>query len=360
MELTMSRKRDRGRLLYVGFLLLLTVSSAQVAWWIGENVHYSHTTAARIEALYRDQAAALDGNAAGTAPDYIITDPATRSARIDPAALDALHSASRSRARRYYWEGGFFLFVLISGMAVIAAVLRNDAALRRRQQNFLAGVSHEFKSPLASIRLAAETLDKRCTDDDTRRWIPRIVSDCDRLLRTVDNLLDTARLDEGRHPISTDRVELSRIVHSVVDTMHSRAERDGIELTVGALPDLHLEADRSAVESILSNLLDNAIKACTAAGGKRITVAATHRAQGIELTVSDDGMGFPTGEASKLFEKFYRVGDELQRTTPGTGLGLYIVHQLARLSGARVSAHSDGPGCGATFTVLWPKALCHD
>lgn len=347
-------------MLYIGFLLLLTVSSAQVAWWIGENVHYSHTTAARIEALYHDLAAAFDRQSTMAPPDYIITDAATGSARIDPAALDALHSASRSRARRYYWEGGFFLFVLISGMAVIAAVLRNDAALRRRQQNFLAGVSHEFKSPLASIRLAAETLEKRCTDDDTRRWIPRIVSDCDRLLRTVDNLLDTARLDEGRHPFRTDRVELSRIVHNVVDAMRNRAERDGIALVVGTLQELNLEADRGAVESILSNLLDNAIKACAAAGGKRIAVAVTHRAEGIELTVNDDGMGFPTGEAANLFEKFYRVGDELQRTTPGTGLGLYIVHQLAHLSGARVSAHSDGPGCGATFTVFWPKALCHD
>src|SRR5690606_32384767 len=127
-------------------------------------------------------------------------------------------------------------------------------------------------------------------------------------------LLDTARIDEGRHPFRTDRVELSRIVHNVVDAMRNRAERDGIELVVGTLQELNLEADRGAVESILSNLLDNAIKACAAAGGTHIAVAVTHRAEGIELTVSDDGMGFPTGEAANLFEKFYRVGDELQRT----------------------------------------------
>lgn len=362
----MARTVDRGLKLYVGFLVLLTVSSAQVAWWVGENVHYSRATAARLTELYHDNAAAY-GDQQSTLPSYIVidrtaaTDPAraTGSARVDPAAIEALQAASESRARRYYWEGGFFLFVLLSGMAVIATAIRHDAALRRRQQNFLAGVSHEFKSPLASIRLAAETLQMRCADEDARRWVPRIIADCDRLLRTVDNLLDTARLDEGAHRILPDRIELSRVVRNVVDSMRVRAESDGIELTIDALDTVDINADRTALESILTNLIDNAIKACAAIGSKRITVSAVNRAQGIELVVSDDGMGFPAAESSQLFEKFYRVGNEMQRATPGSGLGLYIVQQLAALSGARVSAHSDGPGRGATFTVHWPEARLH-
>jgi len=364
MGKTMARTVDRGLKLYLGFLVLLVVSSAQVAWWIGENVHYSRATAAQVAALYHDNAAAYGGQRATPPPSYVIVEPAADNnaagtARVDPAAVEALQAASESRARRYYWEGGFFLFVLISGMAVIAAAIRHDAALRRRQQNFLAGVSHEFKSPLASIRLAAETLQRRCTDEDTRRWVPRIITDCDRLLRTVDNLLDTARLDEGAHRIHPDRIELARVVRNVVESMRVRAESDGIELTIAALDSVDINADRTALESILTNLLDNAIKACAAIGGKRITVSAVHRAQGIELAVSDDGMGFPSAESSLLFGKFYRVGNEMQRATSGSGLGLYIVQQLAALSGARVSAHSDGPGRGATFTVHWPETVLH-
>jgi signal transduction histidine kinase len=106
----------------------------------------------------------------------------------------------------------------------------------------------------------------------------------------------------------------------------------------------------------LRNLLDNAVKACIAGEGQRIEVALVEHADSVELAVHDDGLGFPPEDAVMMFEKFYRLGDELRRTTPGTGLGLYIVKRLAELSRARVRAASEGPGRGASVTVTWPKA----
>ena len=122
----------------------------------------------------------------------------------DPAVAED----SDARVNRVLWEGGFFLVVLIGGMAVLTRTLRHDAELRRRQQNFLAAVSHEFKSPLASIQLAAETLVLRSRDDDGKRLGARILEDGERLLRMIDNLLDTTRLEEGRQHLTPQLTNL--------------------------------------------------------------------------------------------------------------------------------------------------------
>src|SRR5690606_15262248 len=122
--------------------------------------------------------------------------------------------------------------VLIGGMAVLTRALRHDAALRRRQQNFLAAVSHEFKSPLASVRLAAETLVMRSQEPDTQRLGRRILEDGDRLLRMVDNLLDTTRLEEGRHTLTGNDVSLRGAVDAAVAEVAERAALNGIRIEV--------------------------------------------------------------------------------------------------------------------------------
>src|SRR5690606_13011027 len=103
------------------------------------------------------------------------------------------------------------------------------------------------------------------------------------------------------------------------------------------------------------NLLDNAIKACIAGDGSSIVVRAEHAKGRVALSVRDDGLGFPPQDAAMIFEKFHRLGDELRRSTAGTGLGLYIVKRLVELSGAAISADSAGPGRGATVTITWPE-----
>jgi signal transduction histidine kinase len=114
--------------------------------------------------------------------------------------------------------------------------------------------------------------------------------------------------------------------------------------------------DPLVVETGLRNLLDNALKSCVAAKSKTITVEGTQDAAGVALSVTDDGLGFLPTDAAMIFEKFQRLGDELKRATPGTGLGLYIVRRLVELSGGTVEARSDGVGRGATVTLRWPNA----
>ena len=171
----------------------------------------------------------------------------------------------------------------------------------------------------------------------------------------VENLLDTTRLEEGRIQLTPERLDVARLVADVVAAAGERTSEHGISVECDVAEELVVNADAVGLETILSNLLDNSIKACAAADSSRIRIAAERRDNQLRIVVSDDGAGFPAEDAQMIFEKFYRAGDEMRRSTPGTGLGLYIVRRLCELSGARITAHSDGPGKGAVFEIYWPE-----
>ena len=313
----MAARRDPTKAMQIGFLALLSLSAATVGWWMYDHVNYARSVERRFAA--------------------------------DPVVAED----SEARINRILWEGGFFLVVLVGGMAVLTRTLRHDAELRRRQQNFLAAVSHEFKSPLASIQLAAETLVLRSREDDTKRLGQRILDDGERLLRMIDNLLETTRLEEGREKLAPQLTNLHAAAAAAVAAVDERARLSGVAVTLDVPVDLSLEIDPVVVETGLRNLLDNALKSCVAANSRAITVRGRRGSGSVELAVSDDGLGFAREDAGMLFEKFQRLGDELRRATPGTGLGLYIVRRLVELSGGRVHAHSDGLRKGATVTLRW-------
>jgi signal transduction histidine kinase len=346
----MTAKRDPTKAVQLGFLALLVVSAATAAYWIAESVFYTRAVETRSEELYGGASAA---QLRAAFPELAAN--ASDVEMLRAAVLVELARESDARTNRYVWEGAFFLIVLGGGMLILTRAIRHDAELRRRQQNFLAAVSHEFKSPLASVQLAAETLVLRSADTGTKRLGERILEDCERLLRMVDNLLDTTRLEEGRHQLVPERIDLRTGIAASVAEVAERAQRHGIQISVDVPETVVLTVDRTALESILRNLLDNAVKAGVAGSGSKIEVAATRAHGKLELTVRDDGLGFPPEEAAMMFEKFYRLGDELRRRTPGTGLGLYLVKRLAEMSGASVGATSAGPGRGAAVTVTWPE-----
>jgi signal transduction histidine kinase len=302
----------------IGFLALLSLSAATIGWWMYDHVNYARSVEERF------------------------------------AGNSIVAEDSEARINRVLWEGGFFLAVLIGGMAVLTRTLRHDAELRRRQQNFLAAVSHEFKSPLASIQLAAETLVLRSREDDSKRLGRRILEDGERLLRMIDNLLDTTRLEEGRQKLTPRATNMHAAAAAAVGAIAERARLSGVDVTLDVPEDLTLEIDPVVVETGLRNLLDNALKSCVAAKSRSIVVRGARSARGVELAVSDDGLGFTPEDAGMIFEKFHRLGDEMRRATPGTGLGLYIVRRLVELSGGSAQATSAGVGTGATVTLRWP------
>jgi two-component system, OmpR family, phosphate regulon sensor histidine kinase PhoR len=355
-------RRDPSKALLIGFLTLLVVSTIQIVVWMTDHIRYTGAVQQQLNALYRADAEVVSDFLRGRAPEnlerempHLDVDADARNARVRPAALEELARDTASRSNRYFWEGTFFLVVLIGGMAVLTRALRHDSALRQRQQNFLAAVSHEFKSPLASVRLAAETLVMRSTEPDTQRLGRRILEDGERLLRMVDNLLDTTRLEEGRQALTPGSVSVRAAVEAAVAEVAERAALNRIDIAIDVDESLRLYVDPSALDTMLRNLLDNSVKSCVAGDGHSITVRAVHANGRVALGVTDDGLGFPPEDAAMIFEKFHRLGDELRRSTAGTGLGLYIVRRLVELSGAAIRATSEGPGNGATVTITWPE-----
>ena len=356
-------RRDPSKALLVGFLTLLVVLVVQVGWWMTDHIRFAGAVEREVAALYRADAEVVSAFLRGERPaalesrmPHLTIDGV---ATVRPSALEELERDSAARRNRYLWEGAFFLVVLIGGMSVLSRAILHDRELRRRQQNFLPAVSHEFKSPLASMRLAAETLVMRSKEPDTQRLGKRILDDGERLLRMVDNLLDTAKLEEGRQRLSPTTVDVERAVKNAVGEFAERASHAGITIETRLDPGLALSADPAALATILRNLLDNAIKACAAGNGRSIVVTATRTDKGAALSIEDDGIGFAPEDAALIFEKFHRLGDELRRSTAGTGLGLYIVKRLVELSGAKVRAASAGPDRGARITIEWPAALVH-
>ena len=344
-------------------IIMLITGIAQVTYWVFDEATFTEEVRRQNIAHYEGGAAAARGMLrAGVSPAEILgTYPylviAGDNAEIDLGELKALDEARDRRLLRYGSEGTFFLLVLIGGLAVITKSLRQRGELMRRQENFIAAVSHEFKSPLASLKLSAETLLMRHMEHDNQlRIANRMVQDTERLEVMVTNILDASRVGERRLTLQKEDVPIGEVVNNVIGKVGCRAHVQGVQITPRIADDLRLHTDRAVFATVLRNLLDNAVKSTAASGGGEVEVKLAPAGRGVNLEIRDSGGGFAPGEAKLLFEKFYRPGDELRRNSKGTGLGLYIVKSFVEEGGGKVSAESAGLGEGATFRVWWPAA----
>ncbi|MEM6796239.1 MAG: HAMP domain-containing sensor histidine kinase [Acidobacteriota bacterium] len=345
------------------FLVVLAISAGQVLWWLLDQSLFAQQVHDKWRDLYEADVhaavALLDRGARVESIEELFPhlDVSLDEVKVSSTALHHLAEDKRSHLSQYAWEGLFFLGVLFTGMWIIVRAVGRDAQLRRWQTNFLAAVTHELKSPLASLQLAAETLEMRDSDAAYRkRLIGRMLVDLDRLSSTVSKVLTTERLDQRKMELERCELDLASLVQETLGEYRLRAQGAGIEFSIDVPEGLCIEADPIGARTVLRNLFDNALKA-TEPGGGSISVAAVETSGGINLHVSDTGVGFPPQEAKQLFEKFYRVGNELRRTRTGTGLGLYLARRFMEVEGGVLSARSAGPGHGASFTATWPREI---
>jgi signal transduction histidine kinase len=268
----------------------------------------------------------------------------------------AIHDEYESRKTRLLWEGSFFVVVLLGAMGVISRALAESRHLVERQQNFIASITHELRTPLASLKLSADTLGMRQPDkEQSDRLAARMNEDVVRLSEMVSQILQSARLDAGAPTPPPESAPLLPLLQSEVSRIHTLLEPRGVKFFFDeSSPELHVLARQAELKTVISNLLSNAGKSCRAVGGGTVKVGASRAGGNAKVTISDDGTGFAADQAEKIFERFYRPGDEMRRETSGYGLGLYLVHEITRNHGATVKAESHGPGQGATFTLTWP------
>ncbi len=351
----------RTRLFQFTVLLLVMVAAVQVGYWLFDQHLQGAEKTVTLTRLYDQQSAAARAllsagvpvdRVQGLFPDLSVT---AGQVSLAPQHRDELVDAQQRRLTQYLWEGGFFLFALFACIGVIFVALRAETRVLNEQEQFLALVSHQFKTPLASLQLSLETMKLRqLPPERSKALMDRMLSDLTRMEAMVGQILDSSRLSHGRMDLKREPVLLAPTVSRVVSQYLERAQTDHISIESELDPQLQVLADPMAVDAVVRNVLENALAAVAPVGGGKVTLIARAVNGEIELAVRDSGIGFRPSDQEQLFRKFSRLNAGAGSSYYGTGLGLFIVQRLMQLSGGRVSASSEGLGRGAEFLLHWP------
>ena len=315
------------------FGLVVLVCLAQIAWWITFQVREAdrletvaaHLDAGEISAALRALEATYPGELAETA---------------------------RSRRAMFASEGAALGLLVLVGIVFFYTALLRERRIRDNQQRFLAGATHELKTPLTTVRLGLESLEQGTLPEPRRaEYLRGMVRELDRLERGLTNILTAAGLEAGGvRPREVG--DLADDVRRAIDAFRERCAAAELETRSSALSSCPVQRDPAAIRIVLHNLLDNAVK-YTPAGG-RIEVRLRADDTDAVLSVEDNGRGIAAGDAERIFGRFERgSGSE---HLGGTGLGLALVRELVEAHGGSVSVGSDGPGTGACFTLRLPLA----
>jgi signal transduction histidine kinase len=261
------------------------------------------------------------------------------------------------------WRTGILLFLGILLLAmIIAGVGLNTLFLvreiRRNAQHdaFINAVTHELKTPVASIRLYLETLQAHAVDEDKRQEFYRtMLSDSDRLLGTIEQILRTGRVGPASRKLNLATLDLAAVVENCLARARTLYHVPSESLQFHPGKRATILGDPDEVQAAVANLIDNAVK--FSGSDMHVTLDTTEvEGKYVALRVRDQGPGIPRTELKRIFKRFYRVPGPLATRVKGTGLGLYIVRSVAKRHGGRAWAESEGLGHGSTFVLQFPIA----
>ncbi|MEQ1634499.1 MAG: HAMP domain-containing sensor histidine kinase [Planctomycetota bacterium] len=312
---------------------MLAANLALVGWWTWFQVTQAGELQTAGEFLAR-------GDVDGAARALGATDAKT------------LPDVASTRRRMFLSEGLAFTVVLLLGGATVVVLLRREGKLRADHDRFLAGATHELKTPLATIQLLLESLrDDRLPESKRARYLQSGLIEAHRLENGLTNLLTAAGL-RGRTPRRSARIDgdLADDVRRAMSLLQPRAEAAGVQLVARDLQPIAVSRDPEAMQLILHNLLDNAVK--YSSQGATVVVQLRSEANAAVLSVVDQGLGMDRDTLANAFVPFWRGRDS---GTGGTGLGLFLVRELVHSHGGTVAARSDGPGQGSELRVTLPR-----
>ena len=269
----------------------------------------------------------------------------------DPADVAHLTDARRSI---YAILTVTLISALLLGAFLMARTVHHEMELIRIKSDFVSLVSHEFKTPIASMRALVDRLQAGHVPDGARmqRYFDVVSGELQRLTRLVNNVLDFSRIEEGRRVYSPLETDLAGLVRELVATFEAGATAKGFAVETAIAPDIpKVRVDRDSISQALLNLLDNAVKYSET--DKRIAVDVRRNSHFVRISVADHGAGIGAHEVSKIFEKFYRSPEATERGVTGLGLGLSLVEHVMSSHGGRVTVESQ-PGSGSTFVLSIP------
>jgi two-component system, OmpR family, sensor histidine kinase SenX3 len=280
------------------------------------------------------------------------------------ACLVALAVALNVSWIMFHWRqvvplvfGIIFFGVIIAGMVINTIFLVREIRRNEQQDSFLNAVTHELKTPIASIRLYLETLQSRNVDQEQRAGFYRIMlEDTDRLLGTVEQVLKAGETKHGSDRKKWLELDFAEIVRDAVELARVRKNigKDALRFSGEPQEELLVTGNAEELRTAVFNLLDNAVK--YSGENPRITVSLLRPdIDSVLLQVNDEGVGVSRAELKRIFKRFYRAQNPLSGEVKGTGLGLFIVRSIARRHGGDAYAQSAGEGSGSTFTMKLPR-----
>lgn len=269
--------------------------------------------------------------------------------------LSKTYNTINAEFRRTEWmlygEGVVFISLISLGFWRIRKTFREEIDLTRRQNNFLLSITHELKSPLASLKLSMQTIQKRQLDEEQIRNMANMsMDDIERLEMLVENILLASKIESQHFQLNRELMDLSGITKNIFDAIgiKYKGQRNFIDRIE---ENVYIYGDRFSFSSVVYNLIENAIKYSSA--GSDIVVELTGDDQNAYLKVCDSGIGIPENEKMRIFDRFYRIGTEETRKTKGTGLGLFIVKQVVMMHNGTIDVKNNIPQ-GSRFEISIP------
>jgi signal transduction histidine kinase len=251
--------------------------------------------------------------------------------------------------------GIIFFAVIITGLVLNTIFLFREIRRNEQHDAFINAVTHELKTPIASIKLYLETLKTRELPEDRRReFYDRMLADSNRLLGTVEQVLQAGRTSERNRGTRFDEIDLNGFLEETIELVQTRYNLDdGVVRYSTPSSEIKIVGDRDELQTAFTNLLDNAVK--YSIGEPKISIRVKSSAMNkADIYIKDNGVGIPPSDLKRVFKRFYRVSQS-SAGRKGTGLGLAIVRAIIVRHGGRVGAESKGEGKGSTFWVQLPR-----
>ncbi len=265
------------------------------------------------------------------------------------AKVVAIEDNKKRKTTQYIGEGTTFLALMVVGAVFVFRATRRQLLLSQQQQNFMMAITHELKTPIAITQLNLETLQKRKLEEDKQqKLITNTLQEANRLNTLCNNILLAAQLDGGGYTSMHDDINFTDLVEGCVDDFKNRFPQRTINENI--TESIYLNGETVLLQMLVNNLIENALK--YSPKESIVTVSLREENKKATLTVSDEGFTVPLAEKKKIFDKFYRIGNESTRKAKGTGLGLYLCRKIAESHNGIISVMENHPA-GNHFTVLF-------
>lgn len=322
--ISLSVKQKLTLVTVVYWVLLFYMIAALVWWFIALQNQNSLMANMRLVELKKDE------------PAYI-------------HKVEIIEDSKRRKTAQYIGEGSTFLALILLGAVFVFRAVRRQIKLSQQQQNFMMAVTHELKTPIAITRLNLETLQKRQLQEETQqKLISNTLQETERLNSLCNNILLAAQLEAGLNAASKQEISFTELVEGCVEDFVNRYPKRKISTDISE--SIYINGEEILLQMLVNNLLENALKYSPKEAA--ISIILKEEKQTINLQIIDEGIGILEADKKKIFDKFYRAGDENVRTTKGTGLGLYLCKKIVKSHKGYISVTDNQPQ-GSIFTATF-------